>query len=177
MLKHNLKIPKTEWLILELGSSKIHLFTSSLIYAEIFVVSCYSYHRTISPCSKKFFRLGSVCCRSGVVKPCWYLSCKERKKKKNTHCNIRVTHCAVLNRTVRVGKARLRNTLTRTHILHVWTPSWNKIYKKRQIPPTVKSPEVYILSPWHISTLSIRLLLIRTHNGHPSLITGMCANM
>lgn len=39
-----------------------------------------SYHRTIRPCSKKFFKLGSVCCRSGVVKLCWYLSCETRKQ-------------------------------------------------------------------------------------------------
>lgn len=38
-----------------------------------------TYHRTSSPCSMKFFRLGRVCLKSGVPSPCWYLSCKRRK--------------------------------------------------------------------------------------------------
>lgn len=39
-----------------------------------------SHHRTSSPCSRKFFRLGKVWRRSGVESPCWYLNCR----KKNT---------------------------------------------------------------------------------------------
>lgn len=33
-----------------------------------------TYHLTIRPCSRKFFRFGRVCLRSGVPRPCWYLS-------------------------------------------------------------------------------------------------------
>lgn len=40
-----------------------------------------THHLTISPCSMKFFRLGRVCLKSGVPRPCWYLSCKGRRLK------------------------------------------------------------------------------------------------
>lgn len=38
-----------------------------------------THHLTISPCSMKFFRLGRVCLKSGVPRPCWYLSCNGRR--------------------------------------------------------------------------------------------------
>lgn len=37
----------------------------------------------MSPSSMKFFRLGRVCLRSGVLSPCWYLSYKKQAKIKS----------------------------------------------------------------------------------------------
>lgn len=50
-----------------------------------------SYHRTSKPCSRKFFRLGNVCCRSGVVKPCWYLSWNLKKTKQHINHKQHIT--------------------------------------------------------------------------------------
>lgn len=126
----------------------------------------HSYHRTISPCSRKFFRLGSVCCRSGVVSPCWYLSCKTREPHAVSLTPDNLPHCTCnLTRSVWWAGTAAFNSDTCAQ-----SPCLQEI----EILPT---EEVYILSPWHSTILPFRLLLIWTPSGQSSLITGMCANM
>lgn len=133
---------------------------------------CGSYQRTSSPCSRKFFRLGSVCCRSGVVKPCWYLSCK---KKRNTPINLKQHHhnelyvqCVVIhiNTISSLWYASARA------VRHKRTYSMYVCVELKEIQP---KEEVYIVSAWHVSILTLWLLLIWTQF-HPSLIPGMCTN-
>lgn len=52
-----------------------------------------TYHLTISPCSRKFFRFGRVCLRSGVPSPCWYLSCEERRATVSCSFFVRAQAC------------------------------------------------------------------------------------
>lgn len=47
-----------------------------------------THQRTSSPCSRKFFKLGSVCLKSGVESPCWYLNWGHKHKKRFSELNI-----------------------------------------------------------------------------------------
>lgn len=127
---------------------------------------CEFYQRTSSPCSRKFFRLGSVCCRSGVVKPCWYLS---YKKKKETYINLKTTSNIIMScmSSVRWPSA------SACAVRHQCTLSM--LTERRKRSNLTKRYEVYIVSAWLISILTIWLLLIWTQF-HPSLIPGMCSN-